>query len=44
MESKHRQERFILQCGMEELNLDSEIETESDDVIEVNPEVIEEQK
>ena len=29
---------------MEELNLDSEIETESDDVIEVNPEVIEEQK
>ena len=29
---------------MKELNLDSEIETESDDVIEVNPEVIEEQK
>ena len=29
---------------MKELNLDSEIEKESDDVIEVNPEVIEEQK
>ena len=29
---------------MEELNLDSESETESDDVIEINPEVVKEQK
>ena len=29
---------------MEELHLDSESETESDDVIEINPEVVEEQK
>ena len=29
---------------MEKLNLDSESKTESDNVIEVNPEVIEEQK
>ena len=29
---------------MKELNLDSESETESDDVIEINPEVVKEQK
>ena len=38
------EEEFLLQCGMEELNLDSESETESDDVIEINPEVVKEQK
>ena len=38
------EEEFLLQCGMEELNLDSENATESDDVIEINPEVVKEQK
>ena len=44
LENEDAEEEFLLQCGMKELNLDSEIEKESDDVIEVNPEVIEEQK
>ena len=34
-------EEFLLHCGMEELNLDSESERESDDVVEIIPEVIE---
>ena len=38
------EEEFLLQCGMKELNFDSESETESDDVIEINPEVVKEQK
>ena len=38
------EEEFLLQCGMKELNFDSESETESDDVVEIIPEVIEEQK
>ena len=43
-ENEDAEEEFLLQCGMEELNLDSESETESDDVIEINPEVVKEQK
>ena len=44
LENEDAEEEFLLQCGMEELNLDSESETESDDVIEINPEVVKEQK
>ena len=44
LENEDVEEEFLLQCGMEELNLDSESETESDDVIEINPEVVKEQK
>ena len=35
-------EELSLQCGIEELNLDSESERESDDVIEISPEVVKE--
>ena len=35
LENEDAEEEFLLQCGMEELNLDSESETESDDVIEM---------
>ena len=44
LENEDAEEEFLLQCEMEELNLDSESETESDDVIEINPEVVKEQK
>ena len=44
LEKEDAEEEFLLQCGMEELNLDIESERESDDVIEINPEVVKEQK
>ena len=44
LENEDAEEEFLWQCRMEELNLDSEKERESDDVVEIIQEDIKEQK
>ena len=44
LEDEDAEEEFLLQQKMEELDLNSESETESEDVIEIIPEVADEKK
>ena len=41
LENEDAEEEFLLQCGIEGLNLDNKSQTDSDDVVEIIPEVIE---
>ena len=44
LENEDAEENFLLQCRMEKPNLEWKKWKESDDVVEIIPEVIEEQK